>query len=323
MSEKVYRLGPGCTVDDVAEGRMYLGKVQGFATFGMFVQLNDKTKGLLHKSNIKTERKERDDIIVLVNQIRPNGNLDLREVSPAGDYETELVSKKLVLTRLSDLLNKVGRNVTIEAEVVQIKQTSGPTIFTVCDESSTEDAAAFTEAGVRSYPDVQLGDIVRIHGESNKRNNQVQIEVDSLIVLKGDEADMVRARIVAALEARAEPPEIQPLIDSDILRALWPEMRKFAKIVRRAVLTQQPIILRHHADADGICAAVSVETAVLKFIRANGGDPDMDNFLFRRNPSKAPFYEIEDVTRDLDMLLKDNARFGQKYPLILLMDNGS
>ena len=323
MSEKVYRLGPGCTVDDVSEGRMYLGKVQGFATFGMFVQLNDKTKGLLHKSNIKTERKERDDIIVLVNQIRPNGNLDLREASPKGDYETELVSKKLVLTRLSDLLNKMGRNVTIEAEVVQIKQTSGPTIFTICDESGTEDAAAFTEAGVRSYPEVQLGDIVRVHGESNKRNNQVQIEVDSMIVLKGSEADTVRARISAALEARAEPPEIEPLIDSDILRALWPEMRKFAKIVRRAVLTQQPIILRHHADADGICAAVSVETAVLKYIRANGGDPDMDNFLFRRNPSKAPFYEIEDVTRDLDMLLKDNARFGQKFPLILLMDNGS
>ncbi|HJJ31184.1 MAG TPA: OB-fold nucleic acid binding domain-containing protein [Methanocorpusculum sp.] len=323
MSEKVYRLGPGCTVDDVAEGRMYLGKVQGFATFGMFVQLNDKTKGLLHKSNIKTERKERDDIIVLVNQIRPNGNLDLREVTPAGDYETELVAKKLVLTKLSDLLNKVGRNVTIEAEVVQIKQTSGPTIFTICDESGTEDAAAFTEAGVRSYPEVQLGDIVRVHGESNKRNNQVQIEVDSMSVLKGDESDTVRARISAALEARAEPPEIEPLIDSEILRALWPEMRKFAKIVRRAVLTQQPIILRHHADADGICAAVSVETAVLKFIRANGGDPDLDNFLFRRNPSKAPFYEIEDVTRDLDMLLKDNARFGQKYPLILLMDNGS
>ena len=323
MSEKVYRLGPGCTVDDVSEGRMYLGKVQGFATFGMFVQLNDKTKGLLHKSNIKTERKERDDIIVLVNQIRPNGNLDLREASPKGDYETELVSKKLVLTRLSDLLNKIGRNVTIEAEVVQIKQTSGPTIFTICDESGTEDAAAFTEAGVRSYPEVQLGDIVRVHGESNKRNNQVQIEVDSMLVLKGSEADTVRARISAALEARAEPPEIEPLIDSDILRALWPEMRKFAKIVRRAVLTQQPIILRHHADADGICAAVSVETAVLKYIRANGGDPDMDNFLFRRNPSKAPFYEIEDVTRDLDMLLKDNARFGQKFPLILLMDNGS
>ena len=324
MTEKVYRLGPGCTVDDVAEGNIYLGKVQGFATFGMFVQLNDKTKGLLHKSNIRTERKEHDDILVLINQIRPNGNLDLREINlPEGSYTTELVAKRLVISRLSDLPEKLGRNITVEAEVVQIKQTSGPTIFTVCDDSRTEDAAAFTEAGVRSYPEVNLGDIVRIYGESNKRNNQIQIEVSGMTVLKGAEADAVRAKINAALDARSEPPEIEPLIDSGILRALWPEMRKLAKIVRRAVLTQQPIILRHHADADGICAAVSVETAVLQFIRETGGDPDMDNFLFRRSPSKAPFYEIEDVTRDLDMLLKDNARFGQKFPLILLMDNGS
>ena len=324
MTEKVYRLGPGCTVDDVAEGNIYLGKVQGFATFGMFVQLNDKTKGLLHKSNIRTERKEHDDILVLINQIRPNGNLDLREINlPEGSYTTELVAKRLVISRLSDLPEKLGRNITVEAEVVQIKQTSGPTIFTVCDDSGTEGAAAFTEAGVRSYPEVNLGDIVRIYGESNKRNNQIQIEVSGMTVLKGAEADAVRAKINAALDARSEPPEIEPLIDSDILRALWPEMRKLAKIVRRAVLTQQPIILRHHADADGICAAVSVETAVLRFIRETGGDPDMDNFLFRRSPSKAPFYEIEDVTRDLDMLLKDNARFGQKFPLILLMDNGS
>ncbi|HJK29365.1 MAG TPA: OB-fold nucleic acid binding domain-containing protein [Methanocorpusculum sp.] len=224
---------------------------------------------------------------------------------------------------LSDLKNKIGRNVTIEADVVQIKQTSGPTIFTVCDDSGVEDAAAFTEAGVRSYPEVNLGDIVRIFGEATRRNNQIQVEVSDMHVLKGTEADAVRARINKALEARAEPPEVTPLIESPVLDALWPEMRKLAKIVRRAVLTQQPIILRHHADADGICAAVAVETAVLQLIRDTGGDPDQDNFLFRRSPSKAPFYEIEDVTRDLDMMLKDNVRFGQKLPLILLMDNGS
>ncbi|MDU9376671.1 hypothetical protein McpSp1_12950 [Methanocorpusculaceae archaeon Sp1] len=321
----VYRLGPGCEVDDIVEGQIYLGKVQGFATFGTFVLLNDRVKGLLHKSNIKSDKKERDQILVQVNQIRPNGNIDLREVDiPEGSYDTQLVTKKITLSRLSDLKNKVGRNVTIEADVVQIKQTSGPTIFTVCDDSGVEDAAAFTEAGVRSYPEVNLGDIVRIFGEATRRNNQMQIEVSDMHVLKGAEADSVRSRINKALEARAEPPEeVAPLIDSDVLKALWPEMRKLAKIIRRAVLTQQPIILRHHADADGICAAVSVETAVLQFIRDNGGDPDQDNFLFRRSPSKAPFYEIEDVTRDLDMMLKDNVRFGQKLPLILLMDNGS
>ncbi|HJK39460.1 MAG TPA: OB-fold nucleic acid binding domain-containing protein, partial [Methanocorpusculum sp.] len=320
----VYRLGPGCEVDDIVEGQVYLGKVQGFATFGTFVLLNDRVKGLLHKSNVKTEKKERDQILVQVNQIRPNGNIDLREVQlPEGSYETQLVTKKITLSRLSDLKNKIGRNVTIEADVVQIKQTSGPTIFTVCDDSGVEDAAAFTEAGVRSYPEVNLGDIVRIFGEATRRNNQIQVEVSDMHVLKGTEADAVRARINKALEARAEPPEVTPLIESPVLDALWPEMRKLAKIVRRAVLTQQPIILRHHADADGICAAVAVETAVLQLIRDTGGDPDQDNFLFRRSPSKAPFYEIEDVTRDLDMMLKDNVRFGQKLPLILLMDNGS
>ncbi|MDV0444202.1 DHH family phosphoesterase [Methanorbis rubei] len=325
VNNMVYRLGPGCEVDDIVEGQVYLGKVQGFATFGTFVLLNDRVKGLLHKSNIKSEKQERDQILVQVNQIRPNGNIDLREVDiPEGSYETQLVTKKIMLSRLSDLKNKVGRNVTIEADIVQIKQTSGPTIFTICDDTGVEDAAAFTEAGVRSYPEVNLGDIVRVFGEATRRNNQMQIEVSDMQVLKGAEADNVRSRINKALEARAEPSEdVAPLINSDVLTALWPEMRKLAKIIRRSVLTQQPIILRHHADADGICAAVSVETAVLQFIRDNGGDPDQDNFLFRRSPSKAPFYEIEDVTRDLDMMLKDNVRFGQKLPLILLMDNGS
>ena len=322
--DMVYRLGPGCEVDDIVEGQIYLGKIQGFATFGTFVLLNDRVKGLLHKSNVKTEKKERDQILVQVNQIRPNGNIDLREVQLAeGSYETQLVTKKITFSRLSDLKNKIGRNVTIEADVVQIKQTSGPTIFTVCDDSGVEDAAAFTEAGIRSYPEVNLGDIVHIFGEATRRNNQIQIEVSDMHVLKGTEADAVRTRINKALEDRAEPPEVTPLIESPVLEALWPEMRKLAKIVRLAVLTQQPIILRHHADADGICAAVSVETAVLQYIRDNGGDPDQDNFLFRRSPSKAPFYEIEDVTRDLDMMLKDDVRFGQKLPLILLMDNGS
>ena len=43
----------------------------------------------------------------------------------------------------------------------------------------------------------------------------------------------------------------------------------------------------------------------------------------RRAPSKAPFYELEDVTKDLTYALEDQTRHGQKMPLIVLMDNGS
>ncbi|HJX55341.1 MAG TPA: S1 RNA-binding domain-containing protein, partial [Methanoregula sp.] len=89
----VYRLGAGCDLSDVEEGKIYQAKVQGFATFGMFAQINDRIKGLVHKSNIKAEHKERDPILVRVRQIRPNGNIDLEEVL-VQVYQVQTVDRK-------------------------------------------------------------------------------------------------------------------------------------------------------------------------------------------------------------------------------------
>jgi len=318
----VYRLGAGYDLSDIEEGKIYQGKVQGFANFGMFVQMNDRIKGLVHKSNIKAEHKERDAILVRVRQIRPNGNIDLEEVQ-IQVYQVQNLDRKSTTVRIADLLSRLGKTVAIEGEIAQIKQTSGPTIFTIVDESGTQNAAAFIEAGVRAYPEAELNNVVRVIGEVMMRNNQLQIEVDSLTVLSEDETAAVKVRIEQALEARAEPPEIPLLVPSEVMEKLRPEMRKVAKIIRKAVFMSQPIILRHHADADGICSAVAIEQAVVSLIRESGGDFDADYYMFKRAPSKAPFYEIEDITRDLDFSLKDHIRFGQKMPLVILTDNGS
>jgi len=318
----VYRLGAGCDLSDIEEGKIYQGKVQGFANFGMFVQMNDRIKGLVHKSNIKSEHKERDSILVRVRQVRPNGNIDLEEVQ-IQVYQVQNLDRKSTTVRIAELPARVGKTVAIEGEIAQIKQTSGPTIFTIVDETGTQNAAAFIEAGVRAYPEAGLDNIVRIIGEVMMRNNQLQIEVDSLTVLTEEEAGEVKVRIENALETRAEPPEIPLLVKSEVMEKLRPEMKKIAKIIRKAVFTSQPIILRHHADADGICSAVAIEQAVVSLIRESGGDFDAEYYLFKRAPSKAPFYEIEDITRDLDFSLKDHVRFGQKIPLVILTDNGS
>ncbi|MBP7120173.1 MAG: OB-fold nucleic acid binding domain-containing protein [Methanolinea sp.] len=318
----VYRMGQGCDLGDVEVGKTYIGRVQGFANFGTFIQLNDRVKGLVHKSNARTVHRERESILVRVMNIRNNGNIDLEEVTiPV--YTVEMVEKKSTAVRLSELGGKVGRTVSIEGEVAQVKQTSGPTIFTIVDESGTENAAAFVEAGVRAYPEAELGDIVRIVGEVMMRQNQLQIEVENLTLLAGEDAETVRVRIDRALDQRAEPPDIPLLIESEVLERVKPEMRKVAKIIRRAVFSSQPIIIRHHADADGICSGVAIEQAVISLIRESGGDFDADYFLVKRAPSKAPFYEIEDITRDLDYATKDHARYGQKMPLVILTDNGS
>ncbi|WP_292368803.1 DHH family phosphoesterase [Methanoregula sp. UBA64] len=318
----VYRLAAGCDLSDVEEGKTYLGKVQGFATFGMFVQLNDRIKGLVHKTSVKAEHKEKDSVLVRVRQIRPNGNIDLEEML-IQIYQVQQIERTSTTVRIADLKTKQGKTVAIEGEVAQIKQTSGPTIFTIVDESGTQNVAAFVEAGVRAYPEIELNMIVKVIGEVMMRNNQLQIEADAVSALAGDEEGAVRTRIEQALDARAEPEIIKPLVKSDVLDALMPEMRKVAKIIRKAIFTAQPIILRHHADADGICSAVAIEQAVVSLIKESGGDFDADYFLFKRAPSKAPFYEIEDITRDLDFALKDHARFGQKMPLVILTDNGS
>ena len=318
----VYRLGTGCDLADVEEGNVYQGKVQGFANFGMFVQLNDRIKGLVHKSNIKAEHKERDSVIVRVRQIRPNGNIDLEEIQ-IQVYQVQNIERKSTTVRIADLSTKVGKTVAIEGEVAQIKQTSGPTIFTIVDETGTQNAAAFVEAGVRAYPEVELENIVKVIGEVMMRNNQLQIEVDAMTILTGEDSIAVKVRIEKALDLRSEPEDIPLLVKSEVMEKLRPEMMKVAKIIRKAVFTSQPIILRHHADADGICSAVAIEQAVVSLIRESGGDFDADYFLFKRAPSKAPFYEIEDITRDLDFSLKDHIRYGQKMPLVILTDNGS
>ncbi|MGD1004123.1 MAG: DHH family phosphoesterase [Methanoregulaceae archaeon] len=318
----VYRLGASCDLADIEEQKYYIGKVQGFANFGMFVQLNDRIKGLVHKSNIKAEHKERDTILVKVRQIRPNGNIDLEEVQ-IQVYQVQNIEKKSTTVRIVDLGTKIGKTVAIEGEVAQIKQTSGPTIFTIVDESGTQNVAAFIEAGVRAYPEIELNDIVKVIGEVMKRNNQLQIEADAITKLSADDAIQVRVRIEKALDIRSEPEDIPLLVKSEVLEHLRPEMKKVAKIIRKAIFTAQPIIIRHHADADGICSAVAIEQAVVSLIKESGADFDADYYLFKRAPSKAPFYEIEDITRDLDFSLKDHVRFGQKMPLVVLTDNGS
>lgn len=318
----VFSLGDGCSLPDVVVGKTYSGTVQGFATFGTFVYLNSSTKGLIHKSNMLTTHQEGDTILVRVNNIRDNGNIDLQEVV-ISSYQIQPVVCKKRSVQLGDLRSRVGRRVMVEAVIAQVKQTSGPTIFTFVDATGSENGAGFVEAGKRAYPDADQGDVVRATGEVMQRGGQVQIELDSITVLKGAEADEVLTGIDAAIDARAEPADLPLLIESEVLEKLRPAMKKIAKIIRRAVFTAQPILLRHHADADGICSAVSIEQAVISLIKESGGDYDSDYFLFKRAPSKAPFYEIEDIVRDLDYATRDNVRFGQKMPLVLLTDNGS
>jgi RecJ-like exonuclease len=317
----VHILDPACDSKDIAIGEIYQGRVNGLANFGAFVDLSECVRGLAHNKYLKSRPEVGDTLFVTVRNILPNGNIEL-EPAELKEYNTVEVEKELPLYRASELTKMVGKQIMIKGEVIQVKQTGGPTIFTVADDSGLVFCAAFERAGVRAHPEIDSEMIVRVIGEVSLRNNQIQVEIKSMKRLWGGEASAVKDKIEQAIDRRAEPSATEFLVESEVMTRLLPAMKQVAKEIRRAVLKSQPIVVRHHADADGITAAVAIENAILPLIKEVGG-PDAEYYNYRRAPSKAPFYELEDVTKDLTYALEDQTRHGQKMPLIVLMDNGS
>ena len=325
----VHKLDNSCDYNDIASGKLYIGCVDGVVeNLGAFVKLNDGIKGLLHEKNFDAACSgltKGDEIIIQIKNINRSGRdvkLDLIPKRPA-KYELIEVEKEFPLTSIGNMTPRDnGKAVKFAGEVLQIKQTGGPTIFTISDETGQVPCAGFSTAGQRSYPDIEAGMAVSAVGEINIRDGAIQIELMSLKQLPAEETAVLIEKIEAAIDARATAYDIPFLVQSDVLEKLKPAMHQAAKEIRKAIFRSRPIILRHHADADGITSAIAIERAILPLIREAGG-PDAEYRAYKRSPSKAPFYELMDVVKDVSYAVEDEIRFGQPMPLVVMVDNGS
>ncbi|MFB6281757.1 MAG: DHH family phosphoesterase [Haloferacaceae archaeon] len=318
----VYDLAADATAEDVEVGARYRAVVNGVVEYGVFVDVSGEVSGLVHESNLDGEYEVGDELIVRLDSIRENGDLAFVDVEGEVDEPRIVeVAHDPDLTPVTDLT--AGEDVTVDGRVVQIKQTGGPTVFRVCGATGIVPCAAFDEAGVRAYPAVDLGDVVRVSGTVEERDGALQVEVASLTPLDGEQARETRERIDEAIAERAAPRDVEPLIDWPALEKLRPELERVARRLRRTVLEGRPIRVRHHADGDGMCASLPVQLALERFIESVNEGDDAARHLIKRLPSKAPFYEMEDVTRDLNFALEGRARHGQQLPLLLMLDNGS
>jgi len=320
-SRTVYDLAPQCTLDDIEAERLYHATVNGVVEYGVFVDLSERVSGLVHASNLLGSYEVGDDLVVELAEVRENGDVSFAEVQ-LEDYGTEHVGPG---TRVgaADIGEFVGETVHVTGQVVQIKQTGGPTVFQIRTGSGVIPCTAFEEAGVRAYPAVELDDIVRATGEVETRDGTAQLETEELEVLADGSLAEESERLRAATAERAEPADVDPLVEWPAFEALSEDLRTVARRLREAVLEGRPIRIRHHADGDGLCAGVPLQYALERFIAETWADPEAPRHLLRRLPSKAPFYEMEDVTRDLNFALENRKRHGQKLPLFLMLDNGS
>ncbi|WP_152041037.1 DHH family phosphoesterase [Salinigranum salinum] len=399
--------------NQLTPGRFYRGTVDGFAEFGVFVDLSPSVTGLLHRSELDRRLESLDwdrgdTVFVQVKNVRDNGNVDLGwsirqsesefrgariddpDGDPAGEPldREETAANKAVKTRpkpsheptvdrgnargttasgsaassegdaengrssgggdtaetgasapadepvatddeafprvsIADLGDRVGDDVSVEAIVADVYQTSGPTVFELTDETGTVECAAFVEAGVRAYPEVEVDDAVRLAGEVERRHGDLQIETEALTVLGGEDADAVTARLDDAMTSRARPESVEPLAPHGAVETLADDLADAAEAIRRAVFDGRPIVVRHAATADGYVAGAAIERAVLPLVREEHAASDAEYHYFTRRPLDDPMYGMDAATNDVTRMLQGRDRHDEKLPLVLLVGTGS
>jgi len=237
----------------------------------------------------------------------------------AGSDEPASEPERVAVESLGD---RVGETIRIEGEVVGARQTGGPTIFEVRDETAVVDCAAFVEAGVRAYPEVEEGATVRLDGEVELRRGELQVETEELTALSGDAAEAVERRLAEALSEKARPESVEPLAAHTAVEAVTDQLADAAEAIRSAVLESRPIVVRHAATADGYVAGAAIERAVLPLIREEHARADAEYHFFTRRPLDDPVYGMDAATSDVTQMLRDSERHDEKLPLVVLVGVG-
>jgi len=381
----------GSSPDELTANRYYRGTVDGYAEFGIFVDIGDSVTGLLHKSELdrrldSVELEPGDTVYVQVQNVRDNGNVDLgwsirqdksrfrgaliddpdadeelldeaagadddapvRHTPSGGSPDAEQTEDATEETESADdsqqaqshqqeqdealaepedvtideLSECVGQRVRIEGEIETARQTSGPTVFELRDETGTIECAAFEEAGVRAYPAADEGDVVRIEGEVERRRDELQIETEALVILEDEEREAVTERMREAMTKRARPDAVEPLAADEAVEAVADPLRDAATAIRRAVLSGQPIVVRHAATADGYVASAAIERATLPLIREEHGAGDAEYHYFDRRPLEGSVYDMDDATKDVTTMLSNKHRHDEAVPLFVFVAAG-
>jgi RecJ-like exonuclease len=402
----------GDSPDQLTPGRYYKGTIDGFADFGVFVDIGDSVTGLLHRSEVPGRLESLgwdagDKVYVQVTDVHDNENVDLGwsirqddrdfrghlvddpsaesnaelpeddddsdeeqdtetstadggtpvseddaefefgesedaepepeaetdEEAEAADGEAEAAESESADAEseesepervpIADLEDYVDERVTVEGELANARQTSGPTVFELADETGAVDCAAFVEAGVRAYPDIEAGDVVRIVGEVERRRGELQVETEDLYELEGTDAQAVEARMEDALTERATPETTNLLAEDDAVEAVTDDLVDAATAIRRAVVESRPVIVRHTATVEGYVAGTAIERALLPLIRDEHEREDAEYHYVDRRPLDDAFYTIDDATGDVTSMLEAAERHDEKHPLFVLVGAGS
>ncbi len=239
-----------------------------------------------------------------------------RNMKPMNKVEV----KKVSIEEIN--INSKGK-VSLVGTVNRVVQTGGPTIFAVSDGTGNLSLKGFIGPGVRAYPEIEEGDVVKAIVSVSEYQGELEGEINSIKKVNEEEKKEFLKNLKALEKERAKVTPPKFLVENKILDKLKDRFIEAATQVRLAIIQDRPIIVRHHNDADGYSSGYSLERAILPLIVKQHSSVKAPWEFFLRAPSQAPYYEIDDSIRDMANSLRNVAKFSNKMPLIIIADNGS
>lgn len=313
--------------------RAILGHVSGQTNEGVLVDLGCNLSGVIPGFKIPRQvhiQKGMEVAVMIVPQrvreiLNRKGLFDL-VLLRLQNYRVVPVRRDLKPMSINRILSGrfENKHVVLNAELISVRQTSGPTTFTFADETGeTLSGVAFVEAGKRAYPEINEGLIVQVVARLSSHRGAPQLDIQDLYKLPAKDArDFFETKERLIGEKTAIAPDFKFLVESELLEKLRPEMVKVAQRIRRALFNNQPVLLKyHHPCVDGACAGIALELAILGLVDKQWEDDTRG--ILKKIPEREPIYAIQSATRDVLTAVEEEARYGYPLPLIVLLDLGS
>lgn len=212
------------------------------------------------------------------------------------DSAGEVAAPSLETETVDAVSDAVGDRLRVVGRIDAVRQTNGPTIFTLADETGSIECAAFEAAGVRAFPDIEVEDVVAVIGRVEEHRGSVQLETEEMEPLTGSDRETVEERIVAAELERAQPDDTTLVVQDDGHDV--DALEESATELRRAVFDRRAIVIRHPTTVDGVVAGAAIEHA-LRSLSERTFEDDGSGWFVTRRPMDESWYDLGDAMYDV------------------------
>lgn len=198
----------------------------------------------------------------------------------------------------------------------------GLNIFTIDDGEQDFKVVKFVP-GSMAYPEINKGSIALFSFKRQHYEGDLQGKLEEIKSVSQDQEEKFKSELNIRKLSQFKPVNTNLLFNTPSFNSMKKKLIHVATLIRQAVIEHRPIIISHHNDIDGYTAGLLLEDAIEPLIKKHYPLVKfMSNFL-TRYPSRTPYYDIIDATKDISMFLQNMDRADTKPPLVLLVDNGS